>query len=368
MNLKKFTLALLLSFLALFTSLYTAPLQAADNVFIVQDVKTEATAKSAVVAREIAFKRALEKSFALLTRRMVDSEQQKEMTQPSSDDIANMVLDFEITSEKSSNTSYRATYTIRYNKDNIRDFFASQSVNYTDVSGQRLLVLPFIQIQNQTALWNEQNPFLKGWQDATTNTDTLTQIIVPINDLQDMMDIKDHEALTYDVEKIKRMVSRYNAKEAVIIIASPQAGLANLRTSPVNLYIYKTDKGRPEYINTITVKPSNRKDIVQNSIVQVKRFLQEEWKRKNSVSPQEQSRLYNIVVRYDNIDQWQASKNLLEQNIGKNNITIKSLRLNEATLQIDYNGSVERLNLSLSRKGFSLRPVGAGIFEFYKEK
>jgi hypothetical protein len=362
MNFKKLTLALLLS---LFT-LHIAPLQAADNVFIVQDVKTEATAKSAVVAREIAFKRALKKSFALLTRRMVEPEQQKQMSQPSSDDIANMVLDFEITSEKSSNTIYRATYTIRYNKDNIRKFFADQSVNYTDVSGQRLLILPFIQIQNQTALWNEQNPFLKGWQDASANTETLTQIIVPISDLQDMMDIKDQDALTYKVENINRMVSRYNAKEAVIIIASPQAGLANLRTEPINLYIYKTDKGRPEYINTITVKPSAKKDIVQDSIAQVKRFLQEEWKRKNSVSPQQQSRLYNIVVRYTNIDQWQASKNLLEQNIGKNNITLKSLRMNEATLQIDYNGSVERLNLSLSRKGFSLRPVGAGIFEFYK--
>lgn len=359
---------LIRSLLCTFILLFATPLYAADEVFIVQDIKVEATAKSAVVAREIAFNRALSKSFKLLTKRMVDRKELKSIEIPKSDEIADMVLDFEITSEKSSSTSYRATYTIRYNKSDVRSFFSNQQVSYTDISGQRLLVLPFLQVQNQTILWNEQNPFLKGWQQSVNGENTLTKIIVPINDLQDMIDIKDHEALTYKTENMNRLISRYNAREAVILIASPVSGIASLNNEQVNLYIYKTDNGRPEYIDTLIIKPANGKDIVQKSINETKRFLQDEWKRKHSIAPTTQKNMFNVVVRYPSIDQWIRTKTILEQNIGKNSIILKSLRTKEATLQVNYSGSVERLNLSLKRAGFAMRPVGAGYFELYKTR
>lgn len=357
------------SLLIALTLLGSGIAKAADDVFIVQDVKVDATAKSAVVAREIAFNRALSKSFKLLAKRMVDREQYQSMEIPKSDAIANMVLDFEITSEKSSNTSYRATYTIRYNKRDVREFFSGQEVSYTDISGQRLLVLPFLQVQTQTILWNEQNPFLKGWQDSINNNgNTLTKIIVPINDLQDMIDIKDHEALTYKTESMQRMISRYNAKEAVIIIASPVSGTQNIDSSQVNLYIYKTDNGRPEYIDTLIVKPSGKQGVIEKSIIETKRFLQDEWKKKHSISPTSQKNTYNVVVRYPSLDQWVRTKTVLEQNIGKNNIALKSLRTKEANIQINYSGSVDRLNLTLRRSGLNMRPVGAGYYEIQKNK
>jgi hypothetical protein len=359
------TKARILNLIALFCVLLTSSAYGADDVFVVQDIKVEATAKSAVAAREIAFNKALDHSFKLLTMRLTDKEQQDSIALPSSDEIAGMVLDFEITSEKSSHTSYRATYTIRYNKKGIREFFGQQQVTYTDLSGQSLLVLPFLQIGNQTTLWNAQNPFLKGWQDSLTQKNALTKIVVPISDLQDMIDIKDNEALTYKKENIARMISRYHAKEAVILIAAPSNGLNNLQNSPLNIYIYKTHNTHPEYLQTLEVSPSSRGDIVEKSIKQTKRFLQEEWKRQHATTPSDGLKSYNVVVRFPSIDQWVKTKNVLEQNIGKEAITLKSLRTKEATLQIDFAGHINSLDLSLRRAGYALRPVGAGYFEVF---
>lgn len=354
-----------LNLIALICVSFAANLYAADDVFVVQDIKAEATAKSAVAAREIAFNKALARSFKLLTARLVSQEQKDSMSMPSSEEISDMVLDFEITSEKSSRTSYRATYTIRYNKQDIRNYFGQQQVTYTDISGQSLLVLPFLQVGNQTILWSAQNPFLKGWQDSLNQKNTLTKIVVPINDLQDMIDIKDNEALTYKKENIARMISRYHAKEAVILIASPANGIENLQTSPLNIYIYKTHNSYPEYIETLEIRPSSRSDIVEKSIKETKRFLQDEWKRQHSTTPSDGLKAYNVVVRFPTIDQWVKTKTVLERNIGKESIALKSLRTKEATLQINFAGNINSLDLSLRRAGYGLRPVGAGYFEIY---
>jgi hypothetical protein len=180
-----------------------------------------------------------------------------------------------------------------------------------------------------------------------------------------MIDIKDNEALTYKKENIARMISRYHAKEAVILIASPSEGLENLQNSPLNIYIYKTHNSYPEYMETLSISPSSRGDIVEKSIKQTKRFLQEEWKRQHATTPSQGVKSYNVVIRFPSIDQWVKTKTVLEQNIGKEAISLKSLRTKEATLQIDFAGHINSLDLSLRRAGYALRPVGAGYFEIF---
>lgn len=340
----------------------------ANDVFVIKDIQAEATAKSAVAAREVAFKKALKQAFSILTHRMISKEQRSEFSEPSVDDISNMVLDFEITKEKSSRTSYQASYTVRFKKQDIRNFFSAQQVQYTDISGESLLVIPFLQTNNTTILWGENNAFLSSWKDNVINKGGLTKTIIPLGDLQDMIDIKDHEALSFKEENINALKSRYNAQEAIILIASPIIIPNTEKISALHVYIYKTSNNRPEYINTLTINGQNTSSLFKNAVKETKRFLQEEWKKKAAITSNQGNQTYKILVRYPTIDQWIFTKNMLEQNIGQNSVTVKSIRSNEAQINIKYSGNFDRLNLSLNRSGFGLRPVGAGFYEVYKQQ
>lgn len=335
----------------------------ASNVFVIQNIETEATAKSAVAAREIAFHKALDQSFRLLARRIISKEEFDALTMPDIDTISNMVMDFEITKEKSSTTSYRATYTVRYNKKDVQNFLGQQNVNYADLEEQNLLILPFLQNNNTTTLWDERNVFLTAWQQESNSRNAVTKIIAPIKDLQDMIDIKDQDALSYKPDNMARLVSRYNAKEAVIVIASPQQGIDKLYEAPVNFYIYKTDNGRPEYIDTVTVSPSNNGDLVKTSVKRIKQFLQEEWKRENTVKSGQGTGMTNAVIRYPNIDQWISIKETLERHASVEKIVIKSLRTNEARVEIHHSWPLDRLAVALERGGLTVNPIGAGLYE-----
>ncbi len=343
--------------------LFYAPSALASNVYVIQNIESEATAKSAVAAREIAFKKALNQSFNLLAQRIVSKEEFAAFTMPDNDTISNMVMDFEITKEKSSTTSYRATYTVRYNKKDVQKFFAQNNVNYADLEEQSLLILPFLQMQTTTTLWDNNNSFLSAWQQETNSRNAVTKIIAPIKDLQDMIDIKDQEALNYKPESMHSIVSRYNAKEAVIVIASPQMGVEKLHEAPINFYIYKTDNNRPEYIDTLTIQPSAGRDIVKHSVKRIKQFLQEEWKRENNITPGQGTGLTNALIRYPSLDQWISIKNTLERHASVDKVVIKSLRTQEARVEIYHNWPLDRLAVSLERGGLTINPIGAGLYE-----
>lgn len=122
-----FRYSLLIAFFALVFMASPAKAQD-DSIFTVAGVKADATAASAVEARQQAFEKAQVDAFTQLASRFMTEDQMKAFQPPPVMEITLLVDDFEITQEQLSAVRYVGTYTFRFKKGATQGWFASHAV------------------------------------------------------------------------------------------------------------------------------------------------------------------------------------------------------------------------------------------------
>lgn len=340
-----------------------APVASASNgdpVFTVQGIEVDVTADNAAAAREEAFGKAQYTAFQRLTERLLPDNQKEYFNMPEASVISALVKDFEITNEKLSNVRYIGTYTFRFQNDAVRNYLGSQGFAYSDVGSKPVLVLPFYQWGSRTLLWDENNPWLAAWTNSRS-FQGLVPAIVPIGDVQDVSDIGDNEALTYKPEQLAAMVERYGAGEAIILLATPEwngSKRANAEQLPdkLKVMIYHTAYDRPQFSNKLTITKAeawNAPDIFAAAVEQSRTALQQDWKSQ-TVTNAAQGNMLKVRVKFGNMQEWIETQKKLRRVQGVNNMKLLSLKQNEANIELQFQGTEDRLRLALAQADMTL--------------
>lgn len=374
-------------FAVLRTALFLLALGAApsfaaqDSAFTVKGVKVDVTAESATVAREQAFAQAQQSAFRQLADRLLSDSEMAAFQMPETETISTMINDFEITEEQLSSVQYIAAYTFRFKKDAVRNFLGGSGLSYTDVSSKPVLILPYYQWGSRTVLWGNDNPWLAAWTRGEEQ-DGLVPVTVPIGDIQDVSDMGDADALTYNTENLERMIDRYGAGEAVIMIAAPVWSADQPETQipvEINIMVYRTGSGRPEMAQNlkITANPDDSATVLFDRAVQeAQKALQLEWKDKTLVSPGQDSSL-QARVRFASMGEWIETQKKLRRVQGVLNIKLLSLKSNQAHIELSFRGNEDRLRLALAQADMTLTTPqvnfggGAGsplVYDLYLNK
>lgn len=331
----------------------------ADALFTVQDVKVDVTSENAAKAREEAFGKAQMKAFEVLVERLASEGEAANVTPPDYATVSSLVRDFEITNEQLSPVRYIGTYTFRFKKDAVRKYVGGQGVAYSDVSSKPVLVLPFYQYGANTILWDDRNSWLKAWQNKRTNSG-LVPVITPIGDVQDVSDIGDNEAMTFNADDLENMVVRYGVGEAIIMVAVPEwSGSNDTGRDPDQLIVnlYRTDRGRPDFARRITVVPSDavsEQTIFDAAVVQSRKVLQEAWKRQ-TVASAENATVLRAVVRFASQQEWLQTRKALNRVQGVDAVSVKSISPRSAVVELAFQGTTRRLQLSLAQADLDLQ-------------
>ncbi|PJB72233.1 MAG: DUF2066 domain-containing protein [Alphaproteobacteria bacterium CG_4_9_14_3_um_filter_47_13] len=344
----------------LVTILSCPALAAPDSVFTVEGVSVDVTAENAAAAREQAFAEAQTMAFQQLADRLLSGNQMKYFVMPEASAVSLMIKDFEITQEQLSNVRYVGTYTFRFQGDVVRNYLGSNGFSYTDVGSKPVLVLPFYQWGSRFILWDEDNPWLKAWG-MTRLSRGLVPVIIPIGDAQDVSDIGDQEALTFDPEKLTDMTARYNAGEAVIMVASPEwSRNAEDTTSqfPEKLIvtIYRTANGVPDFSDKLEITNqtlSGEETIFTKAVEQSRQNLQQVWKDQTLVNAA-QGNILIAKVRFSSMQEWVETQKKLRRVQGINDMKLLSLSQGDASVQLRFQGTEDRLRLALAQADMTL--------------
>ena len=331
-----------------------------DSIYVVEDVNVDVTANNSVEAQGKAFINAQGKAFSILTERMVSEKDVKTVRKPNADVIATMIDDFEVKNEQVSAVRYVGDFTFRFNERAVSQFFSVTGVQYTSKSSKPLLVLPILQVQGKNTIWSERNYWMQAWARARLSSGVVP-VEVPIGDLDDIGDIDDNDALRYERQSLERMLMRYGAKEAAIMIAVPDPKLSGLAPEDtakgrLRISIYRTDRGQAERVNDIVVEPENDETVAQlydRSVYQGHRSLQRDWKNK-TLSSAADGQTYHVRLLVGSINDLVRSKNMLSTLPGFGSLSVSSLKPVEAQLSFVFRGDEERLRAALSRTPFSL--------------
>ena len=360
--------------------------QASGTLFTIEGVEVDVTAQNANAARKQAFAEAQTTAFEELSRRMVAEGEGMFLSPPEVSVISSLIQDFEITEEKLSRVRYIGTYTFRFDKKAVREFFSGQGLGYTDVSSRPVMVLPYYQGGARPVLWQGENPFNAAWSSAK-NLKGLVPIVVPLGDLADIRNLGSGDALSFDPDGVAAMTARYDAGEAVILLAIPDAQLAAaygeaIAQGGVSVHIYRTDRGQPEHVGRVDIEAAGSETVsmlYNRAVQQVRVAIQQNWKEKTIVNAAQGNHL-QVKVRFGNLQEWAETQAALERVQGINSVKLIRLARNYAIVDLMFQGAERRLRLALAqvditltkpRIGFSLTAgMGAGsgpslLYELY---
>lgn len=358
---------LVFSVFCLALALSTSPAQADNNVFTVSGVKVDVTAKDALKARDKAFEKAQTEAFKVLATRVLPESEAKSMKTPVLAVISNLIKDYEVTNEQLSAVRYVGTYTFRFSESEVKRYFTGHGSSYTDVGSRPVLAIPFLQTANDGALlWSPYNIWLAAWNRAS-NLTGLVPVVVPLGDLEDVRNISDGEALHYERRNLYSMLGRYDAKEAVIIIAEPDYDLAAAKTDEdtasgrLRVQIYRTDRSTPELVqqsDILTRGAETRASFYDRAVREVFASLQKDWKKKTIVHSQVMNKL-SVRVHIASLQQWAETQRVLKSVNGIERVALQSLSPKFARVDLFYQGSIDRLRLALEQANMSLETPGA---------
>lgn len=354
----------IITFFAIFALLTGAKNQAAmaanDSAFTITGVHVDVTSDNAAKARQEAFAKAQYIGFKQLADRLLSADESETFEMPDISTISTLINDFEVTNEQLSTIRYVGTYTFRFKDSEVRKFLSTRNMSYTDVASKPVLVLPFYQIGTRTVLWDEENLWKNAWAQAKT-FEGLVPVMVPIGDLEDVSDVVEENPLAYDYEKLEDMIDRYNAREALIVIAEPrnitnQGGV--MVPHNMEITIYQPTAERPRFLRNIKVenkiKNDNGKTMFAEGVQRVRTIFRDQWKSQTVVAPSVTGNKLFARVRFGNVQQWVETQNALRHVPGVSGTKLLSLTPRMAELQIDFRGTENRLRLALSQANLTL--------------
>ena len=336
--------------------------QAQESLFTVEGVSVDVTADNAIQARDEAFAKAQGDAFKILAERMLTASELESFTAPEASTISPMISDYEVTNEKLSAVRYIGTYTFRFQEKAVRRYFAGSGATYTDMASKPLLILPFYQSGADMLLWKPENVWMKAWH-KTESLGTLVPLVVPIGDLADVSDIDDQEAFSYEDRRMDRMMRRYNAQEAVIVVAAPDENMRLIRhasepaTGSMTVNLYRTDRNGPEHAQQMVVSAhegENFGQMLDRAVKQIQKALREDWKQKTVVSQNTQKQTIQARVRFNNFNEWAETQRALKSVVGIEDVTLVSLSPREARVELIYSGTQNRLNMALRQADMTL--------------
>jgi hypothetical protein len=367
--------------------------RASDGAYTVRDVKVDILSESAVKARNKAFGEAQKTAFMKLATRFLSPEELTSFTAPDERTIAGMVQDFEVVSEQLSTKRYVGIYTFRFKAQAANRYF-NRTPRYADAeipSAPRagLMILPFFQQgTSSTVLWDaSKNPWLQAWQKTPLTGNPA--LVLPLGDVSDMMDMKDDQALTYNPAGLKRIMSRYEARDAVILIAKFNQSEQN----PLTVDIYRTDRNPPALFKTLSFETGSAKtlgDLLMTAVDESKKALTGNWKLETIViddgggagaaaesetvapaagAPKSYSPLsgqVRVSVKFSNLSEWLAIRRSLNAIPALTGVKIVALKTDEAVVDLTY-ADWPSLTKGLSAKGLSLASTGSGHYQLMRK-
>lgn len=335
--------------------LLAAPSAHAQDAFAA-DVRYDLSGAPAAQLRAEAMAKAPGDAIAELMARLavpVDAERTPEI---SDEEAARMAKSVEITEERASETTYRATIRVFFSDDAVREKLSQAGVRFAETRSKPVLVLPVFQAGEGVKLWDEPNPWLRAWA-GFRPPPGLIPLVVPLGDLEDVGEIGGDKSIIGDEGRLLNIAARYGAGDVILAQAALRA----------------TDEGQPlieaqaRRIGEFGAVLANRAytgqsfEQLDGVLTQVAgriwQAAETQWKQRNTI----RFGYENVLparADFQTLREWAELRRRLESVNMVRGVTVGRLNRDGARLSVAYQGAIEQLEVALSQYDLTLQPAG----------
>ena len=337
------------------------------GIYTVSEIPVDVTAENAVAAREKAHLKGQEAGLERLLRRLVPADEHGRLPAVQGLPVDRYVQNFQIADERLSNTRYLAKMTVAFDPDGIRDLLRSARLPFSEEVSAPLMVIPLYDDPTNARLWPENNPWWAAWAEELDNESGL-RLVMPLGDLEDASAVTVDQARAGDVIALRRVASRYGAKDSIIMSATPENEITG--NQPIRVRLAARRVGGAQKIGqsfTLEGAPGEPlESVLRKAVLQLQTNLNEQWKKAH-ILRLDTGGLMFVDVPITGLKDWVNINRNLESLVEISQIEIASFAQRRVQIQIYYVGDEQgfeqalgRLGLSLSREGeqWLLQPTG----------
>lgn len=333
---------------------------AEPDLYTVSDIDVDVTAESAVAARDQAILLAQRRAYDKLLLQVADAEAAASLPPLDSNQIADLVEDFDVVSERSSTVRYIGKFNFHFRADAVRRLLEQNGVRYAVLTSPPVLVLPVLTADGQSVLWSDVNTWHVAWQNHPTGG-SLVPVKLPLGDLSDMGALDAPQALAGDVAKLLPLALRYGAQSALVVEATLGADPAgDARQVVLAAKRYDARGVVDSFTDEIDGTGVGLDELYSQAIDRVMQRIQTAWKQQNLVSSSVEQTVA-VAVPIADYGGWLDIRRRLAQINTIRRVEVRSLRLDGARVEIVYVGDLAQLEQALGTRSLILTSDGGDM-------
>lgn len=323
-----------------------AQVTTAGNTFTITGIDVDVTGPDAIKAREQGIREAQGRAAKMLIDRMVAPEDRAKVPPLAAGQLDTMVRGVEFANERTATNRYIATLSIVFGAEPVKAWLGQAGISVVETVARAALVVPLWKARSGVEPLDDRTP----WRDAWGKLDT-TASAVPVRivrgDQIDQDAVGVEELYVGDVSALARLNERYNAP--VIVVATVE-GSRDGGPLVIGGIRYDTQTGARSEIPRQTIAGVGQLD---DAAKQMHARLEQAWRSVASVRRDSQNAL-DIAVPIRALGDWVQVRQRLGSVPAIKNIAVKTLESDRADLRVEYFGSTEELQKTLSQVGLTL--------------
>lgn len=331
-------LAVLAAFLAVVSVRDTEAADAAapvfGDLFTISGVRVDATAESAIVARDAAMTQGRPQAWTKLFRRFTAQAVWGKQPQLDDNQLLRLVRSFEVAGERRSTTRYLADVTYHFNPVAVRLVLRQARIAYTETRSKPALVIPIVDGKSldMTGAW------AMAWKDPAF-TQGLVPMILPLADAEDMALLSREDLTQLDWMGFEPLTTRYNADAIILAIASDDGNTVQ------SIEISQAARTPASFAFAESTFTADAEAVAER--------VAEAWKTRTSLDFSTRGHLV-ADVQFNSLAQWARIRAQLRAVRAVSDVDVVGLAANEAEIDLTYFGRVEQLQEALAQQSLTL--------------
>ena len=324
------------------------------DMYAVENIPVDVTAENASMAKEQAVLEAQEKAFYKMLERLTLASDMESLPALSNEDILNLVQDFSVANEKTSNIRYMASVTVQFNPEAIQAFFQEYKVPYITSVAEKRLIIPMIKKEGDVAFQSEveNNAWYNAWKDVVPKSD-LVPLVLPSGDADDAPFLT-KEAFTHEYDlDMAPLLEKYKASKVLILEA-----VINNEDGSVKISARPFQNEKDTFADMTLTEPFNASldNVLKRAAERTLYLLEQRWREKTAVRFDNPT-LLSVVVPIQNLGQWITIRAQLDNVKLIKQYLVKAVRKDKAQIELFYAGSLPDFIENLKQEGLFLDQV-----------
>lgn len=309
-------------------------------------LRVDQKAVDEVQAKFKAIEDAQKRAFQSVIARLVAREDLGRVPEPSAEEMAVMVRDYDIADEKLGGGRYLATISIRFLPEEMSNFLRSAQVPFAMARSKPAVVLPVFDSGGALRLWDDPNPWRRAWASRTPHAG-LFPVVMPAGDLSDVATVNVNQALSGDRGALQAVAEKYGADGAMIAVVTVSGNQSARGVSVTLNFVGGSSDGMKVEER---YKGSGDLTLFLGQVVDdLMAGIERQWRENNILDFSTVERI-SVLVPIIGLGDWNEMREKLESISRIQSMSIVRMSQDEVELDLVFVGSPAQLRASLSQR------------------